>query len=152
LHDTGERLGQRGVAKARPRFEPDQMFLHQSRRHHDGFGIGPVEKQEIVTEIFLAPLTEEAIAARRRIRDYDAITDAPIPISEFGLWTSNLADDTCEFVAKDCRRHDHPRVIAAFEHLQVRAARQRRLNIDANFTGFKRAGRDLLNFDLFLAV
>ena len=111
-----------------------------------------VQKQQVVAEVFLAALTEEAMAARSGVGGHDAIADAPIPISDFGPGTSDFVDDTCEFVAKDGRRHDHLRVITAFEHLQVRATSQRGFNINPHFTGLKCAGRNLLDLDVFLAV
>src|SRR5207249_3964931 len=109
-------------------------------------------KQQVLAEVFLAALTEETVAARSRVGGHNAIADAPIPISDFGLGTSDFADDTCEFVAKDRGRHDHPGVIAAFEHLQVGATSQRGLNINPHFTGLKRAGSDLLDPDQFFAM
>ena len=75
-----------------------------------------------------------------------------VPPADFGPGTPDFADDTGEFVAKDCRRHDHLCVITALEHLQVGATSQRRLNINPHLTRLKLSGRDLLDPDLFFAV
>jgi hypothetical protein len=55
-------------------------------------------------------------------------------------------------VAEDGGRHDHFRVIAAFENLEVGAAGQRGLDADADFTRFQDARWDIFNLDIFLPV
>jgi hypothetical protein len=49
------------------------------------------------------------------------------------------------------RRHYHPRMIAALEDLQIRAAGERGLDSQADFAGFERGRRDILNLDIFPA-
>src|SRR5207247_11292760 len=117
LHDARERLGQRGVAKAYLRFEPEQIFFNQSRGHHNGFGVSAIQKQQVVAEVFLAALTEETVAAGSRVGGDDAIADAPIPISGFRLGNSDFAYDSCVFVSTDGRRYGHITVLSALPYL-----------------------------------
>src|SRR5439155_7812685 len=98
--------------------------------------IRAVQEDQIRTEIFLSLLTEKAVATRRRVGRDNALADAPFarssnhaPPEPPNRWRerrvegrSHFTDDAREFVAEDRRRHDHLRVIAAFENFQVRAA------------------------------
>jgi hypothetical protein len=43
---------------------------------------------------------------------------------------SQLADHPCKFMPKYRRRHDHFSVVAALEHLEIRTARERGLDLD----------------------
>ena len=55
-------------------------------------------------------------------------------------------------MAEDGGRHDHFRVIAALEDLQVRAAGERGLDADADFAGFQGGRREFFNPNVFLPV
>src|SRR5215831_4838506 len=48
--------------------------------------------------------------------------------------------------------HNHFGVVTPFENLQIRSARQRGFNADAEFTGLKCQRRDILNLNVFPAV
>jgi len=50
------------------------------------------------------------------------------------------------------RRHDHLRMIAAFENFQVRAARQRRFDAHAHFARSERTLRDLFHAHIFSSI
>ena len=68
LHDAGKRLGERGIAEIRFRFQPQQIFLDEPRGNDDGFRVGAVEEQQIFAEIFLTGSAVESI--RRTARNW----------------------------------------------------------------------------------
>ena len=77
LHHASQRLGQGRVGVAGRGRQPEHVFLHQARRHNDGFGISAIEKKKIVAKIFLAALTASTRAARSGIGHHDAFACFP---------------------------------------------------------------------------
>ena len=55
-------------------------------------------------------------------------------------------------MAENGRRHDHSGMIAAFENLQVGATGERGLDADADFAGFQRRRRQILDLNVFFTV
>src|ERR1051325_94327 len=89
--------------------------------------------------------TVEALTARGRIGDDHTVSALP-------FWRLGFRNDPGKFVAEDCRRHDHLRVIAALEDLQVRAAGQRRFDSNSHLARFQWRGNDLLDANIFFAI
>src|SRR5439155_8483557 len=82
LQDASERFGQRRVAKIRLRFEAQQIFLRQPRRHDDGLRISSIEKKQVIAQILLVLSAKKAIAARRGVGNRDTVADAPLARSD----------------------------------------------------------------------
>ena len=136
-------------AKSVSGLQPQQILLDEPRGNDDGFRVGAVEEQQIVAEVFLPVAAMETFAARRGIGRDHAVAGLP---SRFRTSLAQFRNDAREFMAKDGGRHDHLRMIAALENLQVRAAGERGLDADARFARFQSGRRDFFNLNVFLPV
>ena len=121
-HHAGQRLDQRRILIAHMRRESRTCCAATMRAGNaDVLGVGAVVEQQILAQIFLAALAEEALAAGRRIGRHHAL-------ARRGNFVTSLAhrDDVAgQFVPEQGRRHDHPRVVAAAKDLDVGAAGER---------------------------
>ncbi len=147
LHDTGQRLHQSGVVKPGLRLKPEQILLHQTMRNNNGLGIGAVQKEQVVAEVFLFVLAVEASPARGRVGHDDAITHRPARCRRV-----NLADDSREFMTEQGGRDDHLGVVAPLENFQIRPARQRGFDRHPDFAQFQGTFRNVLHSHQLFAV
>src|SRR6516165_8114068 len=69
----------------------------------------------------------------------------------FNVWP-DLFDDTCQFMPKQCRRHNHPGMVATLVHLQIGTAGQSYLHLDQHFPFVQLRDRHLLNLHVLFAV
>src|SRR6185437_16963704 len=90
--------------------------------------------------------------ARRRIGHDHAISDAPFRTLDLGLWTLDFGNDSRQLVSKDRGRHDHLRVITAFEDFQVSAAGQGRFDSDAHLARLERLRLSFFDANIFFSV
>ena len=98
-------------------------------------------------EIFLVAQAEITFAARRGVERHDAIAGREIRDALAGF-----DNGPCHFVPEERRRHDHARVIAAAEDLQVRSAGKRRADLDDQFAHCCLGNGNLLDAYIFTAV
>ena len=65
LHHASQGLDQRRVTKSGLRLEPQQVLLHEPRRDNNRLGVGAVQEQQIVAQVFLVVEAVEAFPAGR---------------------------------------------------------------------------------------
>src|ERR1019366_1553633 len=106
------------------------IFRHDARRNADELGVGSIVEEQVVAEVLLAAIAEIAVAAWGGVERHDAVTGSEVSDSLAGLHNGSG-----QFVAKKRWRHDHARMIAAAEHLQVGSARERGAYADNQLAG-----------------
>jgi hypothetical protein len=95
----------------------------------------------------LSAPAKEATSARRRIRG-----DYALAYMKSGDAFADGGYVACQFVAKQCRRHNHLGVIATPEHFDVRAARERCPDANQDFARAHGRNRHRFQAHIFLAV
>ena len=110
-------------------------------------GVGPVIEKQVFAKIFLVFGTIETHAAGRGVQRHHA--HALLEALDVG---PDLFDDTCQFVAKQRRRHNHAGMVAPLIHLQIGAAGQGNLHLDQNFPFAQLGNRHLLDLYVLFAI
>src|SRR5262245_24459409 len=67
LDDTSEGFSESSVAEHGARLQAEHVLLDYAGGDDNGLGIRAVEEEEVIAEIFLLMLTEEARTARSRV-------------------------------------------------------------------------------------
>src|SRR5271157_4225014 len=131
MHRAGQRLMIRYMQR---------ILGHDAGRDANELGIGAVVEEQIVAEVLLAVSAEITLAAGGRVeRDY-AVAGCKTCDTLAGLdHRSRL------LMTKQGRGHDHARMIAPAEDLQVCAACERRAHADDQLTGPRLGNRHVLN-------
>ena len=119
-HDARERLDHRRLSEAEPVLEREHVVPDDPGRDARELGVGAVPEQEVVAEALPAGQAVAALAAGRGVRGHHTR-----PGREALDPRAGLLDDARDLVAEHGRRPDHPRVVPAAEHLDVRPARER---------------------------
>ena len=147
MHRAGQRLGQRRVLQRHVLRHKQRILGHNARRNADELRISAVVEEQIVAQVLLAMRAEITLPAGCGVqRDYAVAGGKAL-----GSLT-NLDDSSGLFMAKERRRHNHARVIAPPEDLQVGSAGERRVHADDQLTGFGFGNGNLLDADIFAAV
>lgn len=132
LDHAGKRFCERCVDEGKIGGDVEEIPGDDAGRDDDGLGVCPVEEEEIVAEVFLAPATGSTGAAGSRVRGDNAIAWLPVRHGRM-----DFGDDPGELVAEDAGWDQHAGVVAASEHLEVRATRQGGPDADADLTLLK---------------
>jgi hypothetical protein len=147
MHRAGQRLGQRRVLQRHVLRHKQRILGHNARRNADELRISAVVEEQIVAQVLLAMRAEITLPAGCGVqRDYAVAGGKAL-----GSLT-NLDDSSGLFMAKERRRHNHARVIAPPEDLQVGSAGERRVHADDQLTGFGFGNGNLLDADIFATV
>src|SRR5580698_11499672 len=109
--------------------------------------VGAVVEQQVIAEIFLPTLAEVALAARSRVQSDNAVAGRKVRYSCTGL--NHRAG---KLMPEQCRRHDHPRMIAAAKNLQVGSAGESRPYLHNQFAGVGLRGRDTFDANVLASV
>src|SRR5579864_5634538 len=111
-----QRLSHRSIFKADVGRNDQHVRFNNAPRYTNVLRIGAVVEKEVFAEVFLVLGAVKAHLAGRGVEGYDthALLEA-VDVS------TNLLNDSGEFVAEKRRRHDHARVIAALVHLEIGA-------------------------------
>src|SRR3984885_10520889 len=96
----------------------------------DELGVGTVVEEQIVAEILLAALAEEAVTAGGGVEGNDTIARHEVSDSFAGLH-----DGAGKLVSEERGRNDHARVIAAAKDFEIGAAGERRAHFDNELAG-----------------
>jgi ribosomal protein L35 len=147
VHRAGQRLGQRRVLQRHVVRHMQRILGHDAGRDADELGIGAVVEEQIVAEVLLAALAEIALAAGGGVERHHAVAGGKVRDSLAGLDHRSR-----QLMAKQRRRHDHARMIAAAKDLQVRAAGERRAHADNQLAGPGLGNRHLLDADILASV
>src|SRR4029077_17062637 len=142
-----QRFSHRSIFKADVGRNDQHIRFNNAARHTNVLRIGTVVEEEVFAEVFLVLGAVEAHLAGRGVQGYDAhaLLEA-IDVS------TNLLDDSSEFVAEKRRGHDHAGVIAALVHLEVGAAGQGDLNFDENLAIADAWDGYFFDLEVFFAV
>jgi hypothetical protein len=92
-------------------------------------------------------LAEIATATGCGIESHDAIA-----VCEIGYGLAGFHHGTGQFMSKQCRRNDHPRVITATKNFQIGATGECRANAHDEFTCFGLWHGNALDADVFASV
>ena len=147
MHRAGQRLGQRGVLQRHMVGNVQRVLGHDARGNANELGISAVVEEQVVAEVLLAARTEIALSAGGGVERHHAVAGSKTRDSLAGL-----DDGSRQLVAKQRRRHNHARMVAAAEDLQVGAAGERRADADNQLTRPGLGNRHLLNANIFAAV
>jgi hypothetical protein len=132
LNHTGQRLGERGGFERSPGAQTQQIPRDDPRRDHDRLGIGSVQEQQVVAEVFLPPGTPTAPTAGSRVgADHPVARNPPAHIGR------DLDHRAGQLVTEDTRRGEHPGVVPPAVHLQIGPAGQCRPDPDPHLTRFQ---------------
>ncbi len=144
---AGQRLDHRGFFEAHVLRNGQHVGFNDAARNANVFGVSAVVEQQVFAEIFLVLGAVETHAAGRGVQRHHAhaLLEAP----DVG---ANFFDDAGQFVAKQRRRHDHARVIAALIDLQIGTAGQGHLHLDQHFPFVQRGDRHPFDFDVLFTV
>jgi hypothetical protein len=138
VQDTGQRLDQRGLGEAQMVGNEIGIAAGNALRDEDVFGVGAVEELQPLAQA-LAPLPAiRAFATRRAIR-----RDHPLPHSEALDARADLGDDTGELMAKRAGQRFEDARMPSTVRFQVRAAGQRRSDLDEQLARPRRRNRRL---------
>ena len=144
---AGQRLDHGSFFEAHVLGDGQHVGFNDAARDANVFGISAVVEQQIFAKIFLVLGAVEACAAGRRVERHHAHSLAESP--DVG---PNFLDHTGQFMSKQCRRHDHARVISPLINLEVGAACQRNLHLDQDFAFVQFGDRHLLDLDVLFAI
>ena len=122
---TGQRFGHRGGAEVEIVWNAVEIRSHNPFWHHDGFGVGAIEEEQVLTQLLLSPLTGPTPSARGRIRRHHPIARTP-----FGDPGSRIHDHPGELMTEPAGWREHLCVMAAPPDLEVGPAGQGRLDTD----------------------
>ena len=144
VHRAGQRLGQRGMLQRNVIGNTERVLGDDARRNANEFGIGAVVEQQVVAEVLLAALAEVALPAGRGVERHDAVAGRKSVDSLAGL--DHRAG---QLVPEQRRRHDHARVVAAPENLEVRSAGQGGAHLHDQFARSSVGYRNALDANVF---
>src|SRR5437773_1754838 len=142
-----QRLSHRSIFKADVGRNDQHVRFNNAARHTNVLRIGAVVEKEVFAEVFLVFGAVKAHLAGRGVQGYDAHA-----LLEAVDVSTNLLNDSSEFVAEKRRRHDHARVIAALVHLEIGAASQGDLNFDENLAIADARDGYFFDLEVFFAV
>jgi len=147
LNNAGEGFGECGVEEGEFRGYVEEVAADDAGRNDDGLGVGPVEEEEVVAKVGLAPAAGRASLTRSRVRGHDPITR--LPVLHGGM---NLGDDPGELMPEDAGWSQHAGVVSAPEHLEVRATGQGGPDADANLAFGKVGFGQFFDSDILLPM
>ena len=143
-----ERLGHCGIHKGHMRRNLQHILAHNAAGDADVFGISTVVEEQILAKIAAFLAAEKTYAARRGVRRHHTRAYRQILSS----LRADLLYDSGEFVSKNGRRRDHPRMIATLPDLEIGAASQRDLYPHQRLVRRQSRNIDLLDLQVFTAV
>jgi hypothetical protein len=147
LNYAGQGFGECGVDEGKARGNTEEIYADDAGGDDNGLGVCPVEKEEVVTKLGLAPAARWAGATGSRIGGHDTIAKRPALHGRM-----DFGDDAGEFVPEDAGRGQHAGVVPASEHLEVRATGQGGPDADADLAlGEIRFGQ-ALESDILLSM
>ena len=147
MHRACQRLSERRVLQRHVVWDVKGILGHDASRNANELGVGAVVEEQIVAEVLLAASAEIALTAGGGIeRDY-AVAGNKARDSLAGLDNGSR-----QLMAKEGRRHDHARMVAAAEDLQVSAAGERRADADDQLTGPGLGNRHALYANILASV
>ncbi len=147
MHRAGQRLGKRRVFQRHILRHANRVHGHDALGNADELCVRAVVEEQIVAEILLAAQAEIAFAARRGIERHHAIARREIRDTLAGFENRSR-----QFVAEERRGHDHARVIAAPEDLEVRPASKRSAHVDDQLARRRLGDGNLLDADIFASM
>ena len=124
-----------------------RILGHDAGWNANELGIGAIVEEQIVAEIFLAARAEIALAAGRGVERHNAVAGRKIRDALAGFDHRSR-----QLVPKERWRHNHARMIAAAEDLQVGSAGERRTHADNQLAGPGLGNRNLLDANILAAV
>src|SRR5262249_39526692 len=127
--------------------EAKEVLFDQPGRDDDGLCIGAIEEEQVIAQILLAFVAMDAAPAGSGIGHDNSFAD--LPTLRFGV---HFGDGPGEFVAKNRRGNDHPRVVSPAKDFQVRSAGQGRFNSNADLTGSQGREIELFNTNMLFAM
>lgn len=138
---TGQRFGHRRGAEVETVRNPMEICPHDSFRNHDGFRVGPIEEEQILTQLLLSPLAWSTSSTRGRVRRHHPITGTPI-----GNPGPCLDNHPGQLMTEPAGWREHPRVVATAPDLEIRAAGEGCLDPDTDLATFQGNLGDLPDF------
>ena len=145
---AGQGFGQRGALIVHRVRHFQHIFHDDAAGDAHVIGVGAVVEQQVVAKIFLATAAVIAAQTRRGIRGDNAHADPP-------AWIHPLADGrdlADQLVAKDGRRLNHFRVIAALPDFEVGTVGKRQPDAHQDFVGGQSGHVDFFNAKIFAAI
>jgi hypothetical protein len=147
LNHAGQGFGERGVNEGQFRGNMEEIDADDAVGDDDGLGVCAVEEEEIVAEVGLIPATGWTGATGSRVGGHDTIAGFPVLHGRM-----NLGDDAGELMPEDAGRGQHAGVVAAPEHLEVRATGQGGPDADADFALGEIRFWEVLESDILLSM
>src|SRR3989441_4380893 len=144
---AGQRLGERRPRRGERAAKGHDVTPDETRRQRDGLAIGPVDEEQVLTQVGPTAETQRARTTGRGVGRHHAI-----PFAEIAHAGAHGGHGAGELVAEDGgQAGDHDRMPAP-ERLHVGAAGERGVDLDDDLAGSRRGPRQILVAEIAGAV